>query len=127
MLRQKGAHALKVNKRTNRTKSFSLSFVGLTLAEVEAFRDALRRRLSRQVKANNSRFGLVHVPGRLDWFVLFQHSWPERDLDRDLNAVATQLGIMMFIEPGIPEQEMTIDPASFFYRKWLARDRPNNG
>lgn len=124
---QKAGHAFKVNKRANRVKYVSFSYNNMTAEEVAAHQAAVRRKLSRQVRQNNCRFTVHAKPANLDWFITFEHSWPERDLDRDLNAIATEQGMMMFIEPGIPEAEMTTDPMSFFFRKRLGRDRPSNG
>ena len=123
--RSKAAHAFKVTKRTNRVKYVSFSFNNMTEDQIAFYREAIRKRLSRQVR-QNCRFTVHTKPGYPDWFITFEHSWPERDLDRDLNAVATQQGVLMFLEPGIPEREMNTDPSSFFFRKRLPRDRPSN-
>jgi hypothetical protein len=118
-------HAFKILKRINRIKYVSVSFDGLSAEESAEYQKRLRLRLAHQVR-QHGRFEITAKPGRLDWYVTFQHSWPERELDAALNAVATELNAMMFIEPGIPEREMKMDLQSFFFLKWTERDRPTN-
>lgn len=112
----KAVHIFKTTKRTNRVMYVSFSFDGVTADEIAAHRNAVRRRLSRQAR-QNCRFTITTRANRSDWFIAFEHSWPERDLDRDLKAIATEQGLVIFVEPGIPHSEMTADAASFRFTK----------
>jgi len=61
------------------------------------------------------RFQFQARPEQHNWLVLFQDLCPEADLDRMLNAIATELGGKMYIEPAIPLSELTFDDSSFFF------------
>lgn len=117
-------HAMKVTKRTGRVKYLSVSFTERSIPLADQFREKLRSKLARLVR-QHGRFEIM-VRYREDWLVIFANSFPERELDTILNAVATELEAKMFIEPGIPESEMTTSSSSFSFIIDLKRRRPNN-
>jgi hypothetical protein len=117
-------HAMKVTKRTGRVKYLSVSFTERSIPLADQFRQKLQSKLARLVR-QHGRFEIL-VRYREDWLVIFANSFPERELDAMLNAVATELRAKMFIEPGIPLSEMTSSPSSFNFIIDLKRRRPNN-
>lgn len=117
-------HAMKVTKRTGRVKYLSVSFTERSIPLADQFRQKLQSRLARLVR-QHGRFQIM-VRYREDWLVVFTNSFPERELDKMLNEIATELKAKMFIEPGIPLAEMTSSPSSFNFIIDLKRRRPNN-
>lgn len=116
-------HAMKGTKRTGRVKILGVAFTERSIPLTEPFREMLRKKLARLVR-QYGRFTIVSR--RTDWRVDFAGTFPERELDAMLNEIATQLGAMMYIEPGIPLSELTADPSSFEFRIDVNRRRPNN-
>lgn len=118
-------HVMKESKRTGRIKVASVAFKGASLEVVEDFKARLRRNLARRVK-QNGRFSFIHHAGRRDWIVVFDGTWPERELDAALNSIATELGGTMYMDPAVPLSEMTTDIRAYVRRIYEERDRPTN-
>jgi hypothetical protein len=119
-------HALKVTKRTVRVKKYlSMVFIERTVSLKQPFQDLLKAKLARAVR-QHGRFRIISRARYNDWMVIFPTNYPEKELDQMLIDVANQLGVMLFIEPGIPLAEMMTDPKSFDYTINLNRRRPSN-
>lgn len=122
---KKGAHVLKLTERTGRLKFASFTSDHATANDIAALRVAVEQRLRPQVGRHGG--FVVHAkPGAPDWFIVFERTWPEADLDRDVRAIANEQGWVLFMEPGTPVSEMGINPADFLFNRDLRRDRPSN-
>lgn len=118
------AHAMKTTQRTGRIKFLSMVFA--TSASAAEFKEQLRKALARDVQ-KHGRFDIYYVPNRHDWLVAFKGAWPEAKLDEHLKRVATELGLELYLEPGIPLAEVDQkDPGSFTYSLDPRRRRPDN-
>jgi hypothetical protein len=119
------AHAMKVTGRANRVRYLSVTFTLQAASQSGAFREQLRRALARQIK-QVGRFVMHEVAGRADWFIEFSTPCDERLIDRVLREIANGLSVLIYIEPGIPEYEMTTGVESFFFSIHRRRRRPSN-
>jgi hypothetical protein len=119
------AHVMKVLKRSGRIKLVSIALAGDVAASVEDFKARLSAKLARRVK-QNGRFKICYIPGRHDWYILFEGTWPERELDEALNSIATELGAKMYMDPAVPWAEITPEMRTFIPRINPGRDRPTN-
>ena len=90
----------------------SVAFTAASIPFTVPFRDELVAKLA-QSPATFGAFRVMAKPERPDWIILFTQRCSEIELDKALNAVANELGVEIFIQPGIPAQELSLEPATF--------------
>ena len=118
------AHAMKVTER-GRVQGLSVAFARRAVSQSGAFREQLQRTLAKQIRTVG-KFTVQHVTGRTDWFIVFLAGCDERVVDDALREVASNLNVLIYIEPGIPAREMTTDLSSFFFKIDPKKRQPGN-
>jgi hypothetical protein len=116
---------MKAWERAGKVKVFSVALDGPRGLPVSAFKDRLAGLMGEAPEVFGE-FEVHHKPRRADWMILFSDTCSENELDDRLRTVASELGVLIFIEPAVPLDEVGIDPATFYRTIVLGRDQPSN-
>lgn len=120
------AHAIMVTGGTGRVVAVSLAFDGSSAAAAAA---AFRQRLSAALATSRRTFGGITVRfrgGEDSWYIVFSNGCDESTLGSVLRIVANSMKISIFIDPGIPMQDLAANLLRFSPIVDLRRDRPSN-
>lgn len=119
------AHVMKLSERAGQVKIVSVAFDGPRGVPVAAFKHRLAGLMGEAPEVFGP-FEVSHTRRRVDWMILFSGTCPENELDDRLRTVATELDVLIFLEPAVPRAEVGIEPKTFYRTIVLGRDQPSN-